>query len=185
VLQLAVQALDHHDRGVDHHADGDGDAAERHDVGVDPLRVHDTEGGEHAERQADEDHQRRAQVQQEHRDHQGDDDHFLAQLLAEVGDGAVDDAGTVIGGDDLDALGQPGLQRLEPVLDVADYLWRAFSPQRMTMTPPTASPSPLNSPTPRRSAGPWRTSATSPSSTGVPRAVAESGTARRSSSEAM
>ena len=42
-LQVLVRVLDHDDGGVDHRADGDGDAAERHDVGVDPLPAHDDE----------------------------------------------------------------------------------------------------------------------------------------------
>jgi hypothetical protein len=53
VLELLVSVLDHDDRGVDHRADRDRDAAERHDVGVDALVVHDDEGREHAERQRD------------------------------------------------------------------------------------------------------------------------------------
>ena len=36
-LDLLVRVLDHHDGRVHHRADGDGDAAERHDVGVDAL----------------------------------------------------------------------------------------------------------------------------------------------------
>ena len=35
-LDVLVQILDHDDGRVDHRSDGDGDAAERHDVGVDP-----------------------------------------------------------------------------------------------------------------------------------------------------
>ena len=33
-LEVLVHVLDHHDRRVDHRADGDRDAAERHDVGA-------------------------------------------------------------------------------------------------------------------------------------------------------
>ena len=36
-FELLVRVLDHHDRRVDHRADRDRDAAERHDVGVDAL----------------------------------------------------------------------------------------------------------------------------------------------------
>ena len=38
-LQMLVRVLDHDDRGVDHGADGDGDAAEAHDVGA-TARAH-------------------------------------------------------------------------------------------------------------------------------------------------
>jgi hypothetical protein len=58
---------------------------------------------------------------------------------------------------------------------------RAFSPLRMTITPPTASPSPSSSPMPRRISGPIRTSATSPISTGVPSGETMSGMRSRSS----
>ena len=38
-LELLVDVLDHDDGGVDHGADGDGDAAERHDVRGQVLSV--------------------------------------------------------------------------------------------------------------------------------------------------
>ena len=39
-LEMLVGVLDHDDRGVDHGADGDGDAAEAHDVGAQAQQVH-------------------------------------------------------------------------------------------------------------------------------------------------
>ena len=42
-LDLLVRVLDHDDRGIDHGADGDRDTAERHDVRVHALVVHDDE----------------------------------------------------------------------------------------------------------------------------------------------
>ena len=48
--EMVVRVLHHHDAGVDHGPDGDGDAAEGHDVDVQPLHGHrdecreDTEG---------------------------------------------------------------------------------------------------------------------------------------------
>src|SRR3546814_5870441 len=52
-LDLLVRVLDHHDRGIDHRADCDGDAAQRHDIGVNALEAHHDEGGEHAPGQGD------------------------------------------------------------------------------------------------------------------------------------
>ena len=49
-LQMFVGVLDHDDTGVDHGSDGDRDAAERHDVGVDALVIHHDEGEEDSER---------------------------------------------------------------------------------------------------------------------------------------
>ncbi|MNG10793.1 hypothetical protein D3C85_1518330 [compost metagenome] len=43
-LDLLVGVLDHHHGGVHHGADGDGDPAEGHDVGVDALVAHDDKG---------------------------------------------------------------------------------------------------------------------------------------------
>jgi len=37
LLQVLVRVFNHHHRGIDHGTDGDGDAAQRHDVGVHPL----------------------------------------------------------------------------------------------------------------------------------------------------
>jgi hypothetical protein len=86
VLQLEgfdvlVGVLDHHDRRVHHRADGDRDAAQRHDVGVDALPVHDDERGQHADRQGHHRHQRRAQVEQEDRAHQRHHEELLEQLV--------------------------------------------------------------------------------------------------------
>ncbi|MCY1376206.1 hypothetical protein D9M69_636780 [compost metagenome] len=49
-LNFLVGVLNHHHRGVHHGADGNGDPAQGHDVGVDPLLLHDDEGDEHADR---------------------------------------------------------------------------------------------------------------------------------------
>ena len=35
-LEPLMRVLDHDDGGIDHRADGDGDAAEAHDVGAEP-----------------------------------------------------------------------------------------------------------------------------------------------------
>jgi hypothetical protein len=83
-LELLVRVLDHHHRRVDHRADGDRDAAQRHDVGVDALVAHHQEGGQDAQRQRDDGHQRRAQMPEEEHADRGDDEELLDQLEAEV-----------------------------------------------------------------------------------------------------
>ena len=67
LLEVLVRVLDHHHGSVDHRTDGDGDAAERHDVGVHALIAHDDERRQDAERQRDDGDERRAQVEQERR----------------------------------------------------------------------------------------------------------------------
>ncbi len=64
-LDVLVRVLDHHHRGIDHRADRNRDATQRHDVGVHALVVHDDEGHQHTERQRNDGDQRRAQVEQE------------------------------------------------------------------------------------------------------------------------
>jgi len=68
---------------VHHRADGDGDAAERHDVRADALPEHDEERNYHCDRQNDDRHQRAAQMQQERQAHERDDDAFFQQLFLE------------------------------------------------------------------------------------------------------
>ena len=79
-LELLVCILDHHDSRVDHRTDGNGDATERHDVGIDSLVVHDDEGHEHAHGERDDGNQGRAQVEQEQQAHQRDHRELLEQL---------------------------------------------------------------------------------------------------------
>ena len=65
-LQMLVGVLDHDDGRVDHRADGDGDAAEAHDVGAEAERLHGGEGHQDADRQHEDGDQRAADMQQEH-----------------------------------------------------------------------------------------------------------------------
>jgi hypothetical protein len=73
-FQVLVRVLDHHDGGVDHRADGDGDAAQAHQVGVHAQRAHGDEGDQHADRQHQDGDQRAAHVQQEDDADQRDDE---------------------------------------------------------------------------------------------------------------
>ena len=50
-FQMFVSVLNHHDRRIDHGANGNGDAAKRHDVGVDTLIVHDDKSRQNTQRQ--------------------------------------------------------------------------------------------------------------------------------------
>ncbi len=125
---MLVDVLDHDDRRVDHRTDGDGDAAQRHDVRVDALQVHDDERHEDAHRQAEEDDRRRAQVEQEHGAHQRDDEELLDELALQRVDGALDQVRAVVGHDDLDAVRQAALEFGEPLLDEIDGLRRVLAP---------------------------------------------------------
>ena len=117
-LDFLVGVFDHYQRRVDHRADRDRDAAQRHDVGVDALVAHHRKSHQHAQRQRDDRHQRRAQMPQEGRADQGDDDELLDQLVRQIADRAFDQRAAVIGIDDFNPrrqaflqLGQFGLDR--------------------------------------------------------------------------
>ena len=121
MLELLVGILDHDDRSVDHRADGDGDPAQRHDVGVDALQIHHGNRCEHSKRQSHHRDQRRAEVEQERARDERDDEQFLGELLQEVRDGSFDQGGAVIDRDDFDSLREAALQLVELVLDGLDH----------------------------------------------------------------
>ncbi len=90
-FEMFVRILDHNDRGVDHRANRNRDAAQRHDIGVDPLRPHHDERGKNTERKRDDRNQRRSRVPQEQRANDRDHDEFFDQLAGQVVDGSADE----------------------------------------------------------------------------------------------
>ncbi len=125
-LDMLVGVLDHDHGRVDHRADGDGDATERHQVGADALQMHHDEGGEHAERQDDDGDQRGAQVPEEQHADQGDDEKFLDQLARQVADRRPDQLRAIVGRHDFHAIRQAGLEFLQARLDRVDRGQRIF-----------------------------------------------------------
>ena len=117
--------LDHDDAGVDHGADGDGDAPEGHDVDADPLRRHHDERHEDADGQGHDGDEPTAKVEQERHGHQPDDQQLLQQAGPQARDGTFDERRAVVGDLHLDAFREPGLDFVELGLDVADHLPRA------------------------------------------------------------
>ena len=126
-FEMLVRVLDHHHRRVDHRADRDRDAPERHDVGVDALVAHHDEGGQDAQRQRDDGDEGRTQVEQEDEAHDCDDKELLEKLVAEVLDGALDQARAIVDRHDLHAPRQAALQVLQLGLDRSDRLERVLA----------------------------------------------------------
>ena len=120
-FQMLVGVLDHDDRGVDHRADGDGDAAEAHDVGAQAQQIHAEIGDQYPDRQRDDGDQRAADMQEEYDADEGDDDALLDQRASERVDCAVDQVRAVIDGVEGHALGQARRNLGDPLLDVADH----------------------------------------------------------------
>ncbi len=127
-LDVLVHVFDHDDRGIDHGANRDSDPSQRHDVGVNALDLHDGKCGEDADRQAQYHDDGRAQVEQEHRADQRNDDEFLDQLALQRVHGPLDQRRAVIRSDYLDALRQAALEFGQPLLDPLDRRERVLAP---------------------------------------------------------
>ena len=93
---MLVRVFDHHDRGVDHGAERNRNAAEAHDVGAEAQCMQQPHGDEHADRQHQDGDQRAADMQQEHDADERDDDAFFGQCVLQRLDGAVNEIGAVV-----------------------------------------------------------------------------------------
>ena len=93
-VQVPVRVLEHHDRGVDDHADAEGEAAERHRVQREAAEVEQRERADDRHRNRRADDQRRAEVAQEREDDQHDEDAAEQRVLLHVVDRALDEDAT-------------------------------------------------------------------------------------------
>ena len=118
LLKPLMGILDHDDGGVHHGADGDGDAAEAHDVGAQAEQPHADIGDQHAERQRDDGDERASRVQQENDADERDDGALLQKRPLERIDSTIDQVGAVVDGFDAHALGKARCHLREPVLHV-------------------------------------------------------------------
>ena len=84
---VTVDVLRHDDSHVAHVADGDGEAGQRHDVGVNAEDEHEDEAEPDGKRQRDDDGHRAAQMQQEDEDDRARHQRFLAERFFERVDG--------------------------------------------------------------------------------------------------
>ena len=115
--------LDHHDGLIDEDADRNRDPGQRHDVRLnvdDPQRAqhpHHQERKQHRQRQREADHEHAADVRQDQQDGNGRNDHLVPHDLGQRVNRAVDQPRPVVGGDDMDAFGETGLQLLNLLLD--------------------------------------------------------------------
>ncbi len=126
-LDVLVGVFYHHHRRIDHRADGDRNAAQRHDIGVDPLVTHDDERGQYADRQSDDRDQRRAQVKQEQRADEGDDDEFLDELPSQIVDCALDKLRAIVGRHDFNTRRQARLQGFQFCFHGGNGFQRVFA----------------------------------------------------------
>src|SRR5690242_5782467 len=89
-IQMFMAVFDHHNRGIDNHADGNGYPAKRHDVGIDSHELHDQESHEHAAWNDKNRDKLAAGMQQEQNTNQPDNNNLLQQRAAQSINGTSD-----------------------------------------------------------------------------------------------
>src|SRR3990170_2773226 len=120
VLELLVRVLDHDDRGVHHGADGDGNAAQAHDVRAEPEIIHAEEGDEDSHGQGEDHDEGAREVEEKNNADRAYGKPEFDDLITKCFDGPVDELGAVIHGDDLHAFGQRGRDLLDLFLHALD-----------------------------------------------------------------
>ena len=126
-VQLLVRLLHDNDRPVHQNADGDGNAAERHDVRGDPHQAEESERDEHGERDGEDRDECAGNVPEEKQHDQRHRGHDLEEGGCERADGAPDQVGAVVDAYHLHAGRQPGRDFLEPRLDAFDHVERVLA----------------------------------------------------------
>lgn len=121
-VEVFVRVFDHDDGGVDDDADGDGDSAQGHDVGVDADEVHDQKRDNDGTGDDEDGNEFAAGVEEEENADDADDDDFFNECVAEGGEGTADQFGAVVGGFDEDAGREAVFEFEEPGFGVFDDL---------------------------------------------------------------
>ncbi len=120
LLGLPNHVLGHHDARVNQHADGDRNAAQRHDVRRDACSFHEEKGSQHRERQRDGDHKNAAEVPEEENVRQGDEDDFFNERVAKRVNGVIDEDAAIVERNDLHVRWKPRLNFGDLLLDRVD-----------------------------------------------------------------
>ncbi len=84
LFQPFMRVFNHHDGSIHHRPDGNGDPAQRHNVGVQPLEMHDDKGNTQAKRQRNNRHQRGADVPEKQRADDGHHNELFEEFVAQV-----------------------------------------------------------------------------------------------------
>ncbi len=111
-LDVSLDVLDHHDRVVDHDADGEHEAEQRQRVDREPEHAHDGERADHRHRHGQQRDDGGAPGLQEQDDDQHDEDDRLDQRMHDGLDRRAHELGRVVDDLVLDALGHRFLQFL-------------------------------------------------------------------------
>ena len=131
MFQRLVSILDHYDRRIDHCANGDGDSAQRHNIGCQPHPKHRDKRENDRNRQRNDRHQSRSNMPKKKNRYQSYNDAFFEQLFSQRVDRMMNQRAPIVDRNDLDSFGQRLLDLLklflysidnfECVLAVAHY----------------------------------------------------------------
>src|SRR6266550_9371174 len=117
---MLVRVFDHDDGGVYHRAERNRDAAEAHDVRAEAEHMEEAHRDQHPDREHDDRDERAADMQQEDKADQGDNDAFFGERVLQSIDGAMDEFRAVVDRLDLHSLRQGGCDLGELLLDAID-----------------------------------------------------------------
>jgi len=120
--KAALDVLDLDDRRVDDHADGDGQSAERHEIGRKPGDTHHDEGEEDRKGQGQQDDEGAAEAAQEKIEDEDHEHRSDEQGLGHGVDGPADDIRALVIGFNPEAHGQDArsVDFIDPLLDRPD-----------------------------------------------------------------
>src|SRR5262249_3300802 len=119
-LQMLMGVLDHDNGRIDHGADGNGDAAQAHNVGGEPERVHANVGDQYTDRQGDNGDQRAPHMEKKHHTDESHDGAFLNERASQGFNGPINQARAVIDRNNGRALGQARCDFGDALLDIGD-----------------------------------------------------------------
>ena|SRR6516162_8714838 len=147
MLECLLGVLHHDDGSIDHRTDCDGNPAKGHDVRGQPQPIKRNERNYNRNRKGDNRDESRTHVPQEEDTKKGPNNAFLDQLFPQCVDGAVNQGAAVVSRNDANPGGNE-LRTSSSFFLTPSMTLSAFSPYRITTTPPTTSPLPSNSVTP-------------------------------------
>ena len=100
LVQVLENVLAQDDSHIDHRSDGNRDSRQCNDVGIDAECLHGDEDHEYGQWQQCTDKDGATQVQHHHQNHDDGDENFFGQCRIERAQRFIDDASSVVEGDD-------------------------------------------------------------------------------------
>src|SRR5882724_13352880 len=119
---MSISVFHHDNGGIHQNSDGQCQPAKRHDVGTDVEVIHGDEGDRERDGQGENRDQRRAKVEQENNNDQGNYDGFLDQTVFQSVDRFADQTAAVIAGDHFNSRRQRSFDLRQLFLHTINYV---------------------------------------------------------------